>query len=158
MQRTAESVMQSSVVSVSPETPLADVQRLFVEEEIHGAPVVDEDGTVVGVITSGDLLRAAEEERDTAVVDSDYFRDTLEFSGPDWSGVPEDFQDRLTNLAAQDVMTPEAVTVSRDAPVGTVAEVLPKHRVHRVFVVDDGALVGVVSTFDLLECLEKGEA
>jgi CBS domain-containing protein len=158
MKRTAESVMQSSVASVSPETPLADVQRLFVEAEIHGAPVVDEDGTVVGVITSGDLLRAAEQERDTAVVDSDYFRDTLEFSGPDWSGVPADFQDRLSNLSAQDVMTPKAITVSRGAPVAAVAEVLRKNRVHRVFVVDAGILVGVVSTFDLLECLERNEA
>ena len=155
MPLTVESVMQTSVVAVSPETTLADVQRLFVEEEIHGAPVVDDDGSVVGVVTSADLLRAAEEERDTAVVDSDYFRDTLEFSGPDWSGVPEDLQDRLANLTAADAMTPQAVTVRRTTTVPEVAALLRQHRVHRVFVVEEQGLVGVVSTFDLLECLEK---
>lgn len=157
MALTAENVMQTSVVSVSPETTLGDVQRLFVEEEIHGAPVIGDDGAVVGVVTSADLLRAAEEERDTAVVDRDYFRDDLEFSGPDWSGVPEDFQDRLANLTAADVMTSDVLTVARNAPIARVADVLRKHRVHRVFVVDDGVLAGVISTFDLLECLAKGE-
>jgi CBS domain-containing protein len=155
MSRTARSVMQTSVVSVNPQTPLADVQRLFVEEEIHGAPVVDDDGTVLGVITSQDLLRVAEEERDTAVVDADYFRDDLEFSGPDWSAMPEDFQDRLRNLSASDAMTPEVVTVAPDTPVSEVASTLRQGRIHRVFVVEDGTLVGVISTFDLLECLEK---
>jgi CBS domain-containing protein len=147
--------MQKSVVSVNPETPLADVQRLFVEEEIHGAPVVDDEGTILGVVTSQDLLRVAEDERDTAVVDADYFRDDLEFSGPDWSAMPEDFQDRLRNLTAADAMTREVVTVGPDATVTQVASALRKNRIHRVFVVDGGELVGVISTFDLLECLEK---
>jgi CBS domain-containing protein len=155
MVRTAKSVMQESVVSVNPETPLVDVQRLFVEEEIHGAPVVDDEGTILGVITSQDLLRAAEDERDTAVVDTQYFRDDLEFSGPDWSAMPEDFQDRLSNLTASDAMTREVVTLGPDTPVTQVASTLRKNRIHRVFVVDDGELVGVISTFDLLECLEK---
>ncbi len=153
----AENVMETHVLTVSPETPLGDVQRLFVEEGIHGAPVVDDDGGVVGVVTTADLLRASEEERDTAVVDTDYFRSDLEFSGPDFASFPEDFQDRLSQRTVSEVMTREAVTVPRDMPVPRVAATLLQHRVHRVLVVDDqNALVGVVSSFDLLACLEKG--
>ena len=57
----ARNIMQSQVVSVSPDDPLPSVQRLFFEEEIHGAPVVDDQGRVVGLISTIDLLHAAAE-------------------------------------------------------------------------------------------------
>ena len=66
MQKTAKDIMQSQVVTVSPDAPLHSTQRLFYEEGIHGAPVVDEQGRVVGMITSTDILRAATEAEETA--------------------------------------------------------------------------------------------
>jgi CBS domain-containing protein len=155
MASTARDVMTRTVVSVGADTPLSDVYRLFVEEQIHGAPVVDEDEMLVGVISSSDLLRAAEEERDTAVSSREYLRELLEFSGPDWSHGLADFQDRLAALTAADVMTPNVVTVRPDTPVAEVARALRQHQVHRVWVEEDGRLCGVVSTFDLLPLLEK---
>lgn len=70
--RCAGDLMARDVVTVSPETPILDVHRLFVEEEIHGAPVVDEDGVVRGVISTLDLLRIVrdEAEPDTASTDT----------------------------------------------------------------------------------------
>lgn len=98
MATTARDVMQTSVLTVSPESPLLAVQQLFLEEGIGGAPVVDEAGQVVGVISTTDLLRAVDEWRGTAVSEAHYFRESLEFSGPDWSRGVEDFQDRLQEL------------------------------------------------------------
>jgi CBS domain-containing protein len=147
--------MQTSVITVSPDTPLADLQRLFVEEGIGGAPVVDDGGCVVGVISASDLLRAVEEERDSAVAEPHYFRDTLEFSGPDWGHALEDFQDRLAELRVADAMTEGVVMVPPEAPVSEVARRLRGHRVHRILVVEDGILAGIISTFDLVALLEK---
>jgi CBS domain-containing protein len=62
--------------------------------EISGAPVVDEDGRVIGVLSARDLLRAIDEERDTAMVQTTYFRDLTEFSGPDRGSTAEDVQGR----------------------------------------------------------------
>ena len=56
----ARDVMQTHLVTVEPELPLVDVHRLFVEEEITGAPVVDDTGRLLGVISSTDLLRAVD--------------------------------------------------------------------------------------------------
>ena len=67
MVRTARDVMQTYLISVNPETPLLEVHRLFVDEEINGAPVVDETGRLLGVISSVDLLRAVEEEHDASL-------------------------------------------------------------------------------------------
>jgi CBS domain-containing protein len=152
---TARDVMTRSVVSVGPDTPLLDVYRLFVSEQIHGAPVVDDEEMLIGVISSSDLLRAADEERDTALSSSDYLRDLVEFSGPDWGRGLTDFQDRLAARTVAEVMTPNAVAVRPDTPVAEVARVLRQHQVHRVWVEDEGRVCGVVSTFDLLPLVEK---
>lgn len=153
----ARDVMQSPVATVSPETPLIDVHRLFIDEEIHGAPVVREDGAVVGVITISDLINATLDETESAQFDRDYLRELIEFSGPDWrsSGAPADFQDRLSQLTAEDVMTPSAACVPGSTPVGEVASLMHSQRIHRVWVTERGVIAGVVSAFDLLPLLAK---
>ena len=155
MVRVAREVMQTYLISVNPETPLLEVHRLFVDEEINGAPVVDETGRLLGVISSVDLLRAVEEEHDAASAGSRHFRDILEFSGPDWQEGPDDFQDRLGERTVSDAMTRGGITVAPETTVSDVAATLRKHRIHRVFVVDGEQLCGVISTFDLVALLEK---
>ena len=150
----ARDVMETQIVSVAPDTPLIEVQRLLTEEEISGAPVVDDDGTLLGVITATDLLRAVTEEHEAARADTNYFRDLLPYSSPDWSSAPEDFQDRLSELRAEDAMTRGALTVSADATVAHVARELRARHFHRVFVAQGEELVGVISTFDLLKLIE----
>ena len=56
----AADVMTRKVISVTPETTIADAARLMLQRRIDGLPVVDAGGTVVGVVTEGDLLRRAE--------------------------------------------------------------------------------------------------
>ena len=155
MPLTARDVMQSHVITVSPEAKLLDVQRLFVEEEINGAPVVSEDGELLGVISTRDLLRAAEEEHDSAASETRYFRDELEFSSPDWGSAPDDFQDRLAERSVAEVMTAGVVTISPDASIAEVASSMRRQRIHRVLVAEDRVLRGIISSFDLVALLEK---
>lgn len=152
---TARKIMTDSVVTVSPEAALLDVVRLFVEEDIHGAPVIDDSGEVVGVVTTSDLLRGEEAEHDTAVAASDYLRDLLEFSVPDSSRDLVDFQDRLAHRRVADVMTTAFVSVGPDATVAEIARCMRENRIHRVWVVEDGGLRGVVSVLDLMPELER---
>jgi CBS domain-containing protein len=155
MALTARDIMETHVVTVAPENPLSAVHRLFFEEDINGAPVVDEMERVVGVITSKDLLRAAAEERDSARGDPGYFRELLEFSGPDWESGPEGFIERLRERTVEEHMTEDAVCVPPNASVAQVARTMRQHVVHRVLVVEDDRLMGIISTFDLVGLLEK---
>jgi CBS domain-containing protein len=157
MTLTARDIMESHVVRVSPLDPLSVVHRLFFEEDINGAPVVDEEDRVVGVITSKDLLRAASDEHDTARGDPGYFRELLEFSGPDWDNAPEGYLDRLRERAVEDYMTEEAVAVAPDAAIPEIARLLRANGVHRVLVIDEGRLAGIISTFDMVALLEKAD-
>jgi CBS domain-containing protein len=150
MPKTAADVMERSVVVLSPEASLLDAHRLFVEEGIHGAPVVDDEGMVIGVVSSMDLLRAVSEEHESAGFSSDpVFREGREFGPSIWT-VPEDFQDRLANRTVGEVMTEGAFTVEETTRAREVAELLHRQRVHRVWVVKEGRPTGVVSALDLL--------
>jgi CBS domain-containing protein len=125
---TARDLMQTDVLSVTPETPLVDVHRLFLEEEIHGAPVIDDSGRVRGVISSNDLLRA--------VLDA------------------EDGTTRHTEMIAEDIMARELVSIPSNTPVAEIARVMRGQRIHRVLVIDDGELLGLVTTFDLMRAFD----
>jgi CBS domain-containing protein len=155
MATTARDVMQTRIVTVSPDDPLRTVQRTFVEEGIHGAPVVDEEGRVLGVITSMDLLRAAAEEAEVAPAEPAYFRYDLDLHGFDWRRAPEDLRERLPDTVASDAMTTEILAVSPDTPVAGVARALRENSVHRVLVIEDGELRGIVSAMDLVALLES---
>jgi len=148
----ARDLMERDLITVSPETRILDIHRLFTEEEIHGAPVVGEDGEVRGVLSSLDLLRIVQDAVDhgAATTSSSYFRDQLPYSGPDWTDMPEDFQDRMQSLTAEDAMTKDIVMVTPETSVSEIAKTMLEHHIHRVLVGDDRVLIGVITSFDLL--------
>jgi CBS domain-containing protein len=150
----ARDVMVRDLIVVGPDTPLLDIHRLFVEEEIHGAPVIDEQDQVLGVVSTMDLLRATQDEADAASGGrSTYYHDGMPSPGVDWLELAEDPDERVKNLTASDVMTRELVRVSPEATLREVASTMMKQHVHRVLVVAQGNLVGVITTFDLLRVL-----
>lgn len=153
-------LMHRDVIVVSPETSLLDVHRLFVEEEINGAPVVDENsGKVLGVISSLDLLRAVRDEYDqVSSIAGAFFRDELPRSDPDWNDAPADFSERMGQLTAADAMSRERVAVASEMSVADAAQLMREQRIHRVLVIDGHELVGILTTFDLLSALASQRA
>jgi CBS domain-containing protein len=153
----AEDIMEQRVVTVAADSPLLAVYRLFVQEDISGAPVVDDGGDVVGVISARDLLRIANETHDDAVMDLHYYEASSSFAPEEWMTDIEEFEDRLTQRSVSQVMTAGAISVRRDTPTNEIADLFLKHRIHRVLVLDpdndEGPLVGLVSVFDMVSLL-----
>jgi len=149
---TAADVMQTQVITVSPVDPLSTVKRLFFEEEIHGAPVVDEVGHVRGMITSMDLIRAATEESEGESVN---LAVTFEDLGLSWENASENFQNRLSEAVVTDAMTEDVVSVAPETPVPEVAKILRENKIHRVLVIKKETLLGIISSFDLIQLLEQ---
>jgi CBS domain-containing protein len=147
----ARDVMERHVISLSPDDPLSNVQRLFFEEGIHGAPVVDETGRVLGVVSSIDLLRAAADKRDTPEADPNYLNELLEYSPRGWTFEEGTAPD---HLRVSDVMSEGVVSVAAEDSIAVVARTLREQRVHRVLVVEEGRLSGIISAFDLVALLE----
>jgi len=121
---TAKSIMQTHVVTVSPDARLDGVRQLFLDEEINGAPVVDDEFRLLGVISTSDLLYAAAEEHEATRGDPRYFRELFEQAGPDFENAPDGFIDRLAEKTVRDYMTTNVVTVSSKDSVSAVVTLL----------------------------------
>lgn len=129
----ATEVMQEGVVSVSPELPVDELEEILTGEEISGAPVTDQDGKVVGVVSKTDIVRYLSEQL------ADVFTQTAGQSTP-----------------VSEIMTTDVVCVEPDADLRDVAQIMLDQQVHRIFVRDGGDVVGIITTFDLIRGLLEG--
>jgi CBS domain-containing protein len=141
----ASDVMTSNVISVTPEMTVREVARIFVDNGISGAPVLDPDGRVAGMISEGDLLRRSEigtEERTRA-------------SWLDLWSASHEARDYIKTHAVnvREVMTSDVVSVQPETPLGEVAGILETRRIKRVPVMKAGRLVGIVSRANLVQAL-----
>lgn len=171
---TAADLMKREIVAVTPDTSVPDLLRVLAREQISGVPIVDDAGSVVGVVSATDVIRLAahldeEAEGDTGLdpfllppeetgdEDADFF---LASTGEIMvGGGPERWEasGALDGFTVGDIMTEAAFSVAPDTPVKEVAEFLLRGRIHRALVVEDGRLRGVVTTFDLLRELVGGQ-
>ena len=141
----ASDVMTSNVISVTPDMTVREVARIFVDNGISGAPVLDPDGHVAGMISEGDLLRRSEIGTDERTRTS-----WLDI----WSASHEARDYIKTHaLKVRDVMTTDVVTVQPDTLLGEVAGILETRRIKRVPVTKAGQLVGIVSRANLVQAL-----
>ncbi len=156
MSKTARDVMQTGVVTLSPDAPLHVAQQVFYDEGIHGAPVVDDTGRVVGVLSSSDVLRAVLEAKDVEPSEPGTYRSDLDDALGAWHMAPDDFKERVRDAVVSEYMTESSVEVAPGTAIPELARTMRENGIHRVLVVEDGALLGIVSTFDLVSLLEQG--
>ena len=145
--------MERDVVAASPDDDVEAVVRLMREHELPGVPVVNDGGRCVGIVTEADLV-ISEEEADLHLP---HYVDLL--GGVIFLEPLKRFEDRIRKAFASkvsDMMTPDPVTVSPDAPVEEAARLIAERRHNRLPVVEHGRLVGVVTRLDVLEALTAG--
>jgi CBS domain-containing protein len=138
----AADIMTRNVVTVTPETTVAALVDILLSRNISGVPVVDADGTIVGIVTEGDLVRRAElgtERKRGAWLT--FFTGTATLA--------EDYV-RSHGTRVADLMSPGVVAVARDTPLAEIADLMEEHHVRRVPVVADSLVVGLVSRTNLL--------
>jgi len=146
----ATRIMTRFVVTVPPSATMTEVARTLAQHAISGVPVCEADGTLVGIITEGDLvrplMRSQERRRDW------WLRHLAE--GNDLA--PE-FLDYVsaTRKTARELMRPDVITVNETASVGDIAELMTTKDIKRVPVVRDGKLVGIVTRADLVKMLAR---
>ena len=126
--RTVGEAMTRGLVTVRASARLYEAAQLMDAHKIHGLPVVDSSGAVVGVLSQTDLLRAR---------------------------VVEHLWTNLRGLAVRHVMTAPAITVALHATLDEAAELMEQRRVHRLVVVgSDGTTpVGILSVSDLVHVM-----
>jgi CBS domain-containing protein len=141
----AMDVMVRDVVTVKPETDVATAVKLLVEHDISALPVVDDTGTVVGVISEADLVHRTETGTDKQ---RPWWLEAL----TPGSILAEEFA-KSHGRSVGEIMSPHVVSASQDASLGEIAALLERHRIKRVPIIKDGKLVGIVSRSNLIQAL-----
>src|SRR5262249_55408199 len=132
----AVDVMTREIVSVAPDASVLEAVRLMLQHKISGLPVVDVAGRLQGIVTEGDFLRRV--ATGTGRKRSHFVEFLL---GP--GRLAEEYT-RASGRRVSEVMTPEVLTVTEDAPLERVVHLMERHRVKRIPVVRGDELVGIV--------------
>ena len=140
----AADIMTRDVVSVSPNTAIADIAKTMIDNRISAVPVVD-GGKLVGIVTENDLLRRVE-------LSTERQRPRwLHFLTSDDTLLAEYVKSH--GQTASDVMTPNVITVRPDTPTTEIADLFESRHIKRVPVLDGGRIVGIVSRANLVQAL-----
>jgi CBS domain-containing protein len=147
--------MNEEVVTVDVNQKLSEVSRLFHERGISGAPVIDQDGELVGMISDSDILKAVEPHRETL---------RLRYPSLSFMSVTfdRDVEERsLTEVCREIQETPvrehmssEIIHLTPDDGMERAITLMNQNDVNRLPVLDGKEIVGIITRADIIRCLD----
>jgi CBS domain-containing protein len=142
--------MTRDVVTVKPETSIEELASLLVKNEISGVPVVDDTGSLFGIVTENDLISRNKRLHIPTVVS---FLDAaiyLESS--------RKFEEEVKRVAATkvgDICVRKVVTITEDTTVVDIATIMAEKKVHLLPVIEAGKVVGIVGKRDMVKAVGR---
>jgi CBS domain-containing protein len=149
---TVRDLMQLRVHAVQPQMTLEELERQFIDKSVSGFPVVENEN-LVGVVSRSDIVRQLAVERNLAETTSDFYWDRAGFHeerAETIEQVASRLGQRIEDLRVEDLMSRHLVVVAADDSIEIAAQKLLDHHIHRMPVVEQGRLVGLVSTLDFV--------
>lgn len=144
----AKDVMTHDVITVRPDMPVGEMARLLVENHISGAPVTDDDGALVGIVTEKDLIERNKKLHLPTVV-------TL-FDAVIYLESEKHFKEELKKMVAstvEDIMVRKVVTVDEEASIREMATVMSEEGKDLLPVLREGKLIGIVGKEDIVRSM-----
>nr|NIP81594.1 CBS domain-containing protein [Gemmatimonadota bacterium]NIQ57049.1 CBS domain-containing protein [Gemmatimonadota bacterium]NIX46509.1 CBS domain-containing protein [Gemmatimonadota bacterium] len=163
----AADVMTREVITVRPEATVGEVSELFQIHNINGAPVVDDEGLLIGIVTEDDVVVGGMGMSDEEL---DQFEDGEEAGSvdagegeaddPAAADDPEDDDPVAEDgeRRVEEIMTPQPIAMEEDTPVEELCRLMWQLKIHRIPIVRSGRVRGIVSTIDLCRLVVEGRA
>ena len=147
-QLTVRDIMHPNVFYTTPESTLKDAANIFYRHKISGVPVVDNDKTVIGIISEKHLIKAALPDYETLIEHMSFNPDVEPF---------DELLKREDEIKVSEIMTRKVFTTTEDTPIVEVAAMMMFRNIRRVPVVDDGGrLIGMVLRSDIVSKVIRG--
>ena len=153
-----EEVMTKKVITLKPNQTISEAVGELAEHHISGAPVQDENGKTVGIVTEKDILNAMKTRSKSiemvypslsvvsvAFVEKDSMKETMEA-----------FRE-IANIKISEIMIRDYIYAEKGTDLAKVVELMSKKGINRVPVMDSGKLIGIVSRADIIKGLAKSK-
>lgn len=150
---TAQDIMTKEVISVPKHMSVSDLAKLLTKNKISGAPVVDDENNLLGVVTENDLIDQAKKVHIPTVMalfDSFVFLES-----------PERLEKDLKKMSAstvEDICSSEVITADVNTQVDELATIMAEKRVHTLPILDeDGNIAGIIGKSDIIRTLAQNK-
>jgi predicted transcriptional regulator len=146
--------MNTHFIHVPADWSVEEVSQFFVDKAITGAPVTDEEGKFIGVVSLTDIVRydSMAEMDWRADEPHDYY-----LHGWEDRLAPEEISSfhiaEKPRAYVRDIMTPMIFKVDENTPIQEVADTLIGGRIHRLMVTRQDRIVGIITTMDMLKVI-----
>jgi CBS domain-containing protein len=144
----AADIMRKHVITIRDTDTLQELTRLLLDNKITGAPVLDKDGRLVGVVSQTDLVRRSREDGEPRQPAAFHRGETDQWLGS------KGFEVETPEYArVRDVMTPAVPSADASTPVEELARCMAAKHIHRLVITRGGKLAGIVTSIDIMRAV-----
>ncbi len=147
---TAKDIMTRDVVTVTPETSIQELAAILVKNQISGAPVVDEQGALAGIVTENDLITQNKRMHIPTVIGfldaAIYLESSRKFA--------EEVK-RVTATKVGEIMVRKVVSIGEAATLVDIATIMAEKKVHLLPVMSGGKVAGIVGKRDVVRAIAQ---
>ena len=145
MQFYVKDIMSTELITIKENTQIRDVIKIFVNNDVSGLPVLDQDGYLAGVVSATDVLKQESSHSFyNTTMTKNYELELLE-------------DVKLFDQPVLSIMSEDLYTVEPDATIAKMAKIMYEKKIHRLLVTEYNKLVGIVTTFDALKLLATSD-
>ena len=147
---TAKEIMTRKIITVELELDVSELATLFWTNRISGAPVVDESGKLLGIVTESDLIDQSKKVHIPTIIT---ILDSMIFlENP--AKLDKEIK-KMTGTKVKDIYSAEVVTVTEDTEMAEIATIMADRSLHTLPVVRGEKLVGVIGKADIIRNIYK---
>jgi CBS-domain-containing membrane protein len=142
--------MTDKIITVGLELEVSELATLFWNNRISGAPVVDESGKILGIVTESDLIDQSKKVHIPTIIT---ILDSMIFlENP--AKLDKEIK-KMTGTKVKDIYSTKVITVNEDTPMSELATIMADRKLHTLPVVNGEQIVGVIGKADIIRNLYK---
>ncbi len=142
----AKDIMTKDVITVSPSTTLEDLAHILIKHNISGAPVVNDDGALIGIVTENDLISKNKRLHIPTVMR--LFDAYIMLESP--ATIEKEIR-RMVAVTVNDICTKEVVSVSEETTVEEIATAMSEKKAYLIPVTAGNKVVGIIGKMDIIK-------
>jgi CBS-domain-containing membrane protein len=141
----ARDIMTRDVITVRPSMTIEEFARLLMKHQISGAPVVDESGSLIGIVTENDLITQNKRLHIPTIL-----RLFDAFIPLGTSRLEKEIK-KITATTVGEICTERVVSVGPETTIDEIATIMTEKKIHLIPVVEEGRIVGIIGKKDIIK-------